>query len=402
MKSNLLKIFILIITMLYSQLCKSQEPVFSQHNRNLIFMNPAYSGLKNIGTFSSSMRQQWPSITSKFSTQTISLDSPIIGKLSSSFSYIRNFEGEGFLISNYIRTGVSYPIPIIDRGNGFMTLKIGLEYQNYRRSVDWSKLIFLDELHPVKGNIYSSSFIPPLESVKAVEDNFNLGFLLVSQTSHRKKNKKIRSNYNTYYVLGASAHNIVKRSDAFLSANYFIPRKMTVHGELWWNKTNHIEKRSIWNKLSILKHSFLYQQQSIFKTLQLGILETDFYPFNFGFFLRSQISTIDNNQRRRESVYFKIGFNKITSRLNTNLSFSKDFTISSLRNNTSGTNEIVLTISTLKYGFFTNEINQKKKKIKNDIKTSCNFYKTSGFSGNLQKGEINPVLKNKTNKRGIF
>ena len=91
----------------------------------------------------------------------------------------------------------------------------------------------------MKGNIYSSSFIPPLESVKAVEDNFNTGFLLVSQNYHGK------SKFNTYYVLGASAHNIVKRSDAFLSTNYFIPRKITVHGELWWNKTNHIEHRSM-------------------------------------------------------------------------------------------------------------------------------------------------------------
>ena len=158
-KKKYLFIVYLISTLINSPKVNGQEPVFGQFNLNPIYMNPALSGLNNVWSLGMNFRQQWPSVTSKFLTQSISIDSPIHGRLSGSLLYLKNIEGEGFLNSNYIRNGTSYSVPLFSNKGTSIVWKFGLEYQYYSRSIDWSRLVFLDELHPLYGDIYNSSFI---------------------------------------------------------------------------------------------------------------------------------------------------------------------------------------------------------------------------------------------------
>ena len=85
-----------------------------------------------------------------------------------------------------------------------------MEYQYYRRYIDWSRLV-LDELHPIHGDIYSTSFIIPQEFTRTVNNNFNLGSIITLQNKEGNK-----SRLNKYLIIGASVHNVIKRSDAFI------------------------------------------------------------------------------------------------------------------------------------------------------------------------------------------
>lgn len=395
-KKKYLFIVYLISTLINSPKVNGQEPVFGQFNLNPIYMNPALSGLNNVWSLGMNFRQQWPSVTSKFLTQSISIDSPIHGRLSGSLLYLKNIEGEGFLNSNYIRNGTSYSVPLFSNKGTSIVWKFGLEYQYYSRSIDWSRLVFLDELHPLYGDIYNSSFIIPLVNSNS-SHNVHFGSLISINKIEGSNTGKKKVKHNKYILLGAAIHNLnSKTRDGFMTNNYFIPRKYTLHGEIWWNKKS-------WDAISILKHSFFYQEQSVLKTLQIGIIETDFAPFSIGTFYRLQLTRIQNDNNPQESFYLKVGFNKaFSNNLSLTVAYSRDFTSSELSTSTNGINEISIIIRSIEYGLFTNEEKERKRRLNSQIKTSCQFY--SAFDGNVFQGGINPTMKknSKNNKNGIF
>ena len=394
MRKSIIQTVLFILIAFVSINSYAQEPVFSQYNLNPIIMNPSLAGINNQWSLYANLRQQWPSLTSKFLTNSISFDTPLNNSFSSSVSFLKNSEGEGFLTSEYFRSSVSHEIVKLKNINDLnFTIRIGMEYQYYRRYIDWSRLVFLDELHPIHGDIYSTSFIIPQEFTRTVNNNFNLGSIITLQNKEGNK-----SRLNKYLIIGASVHNMIKRSDAFIFNNYFIPRKYTIHGDFWWNKNS-------FKRLSIIKQSFFYQQQNVFRTLQIGLFETEFQsnPLIFGAFYRSQGILIDNDNDTFESLYFKVGFRHISKKYNLGIKicYSRDFTISELRNNTNGINELVLKIHSLRYGIFMNEEKERRKKITNNIKSSCQFYSDWDYNGNLHNGNFNPVI-DKQSSDGLF
>ena len=175
------KCYLILIYSFCSLINFAQEPVFGQFNQSPIYMNPSLSGHNNVWSLNLNLKQQWPSITSKFLTQSISFDTPIYQRLSGSFCYLKNNEGEGFLKSNYYRGGLSYFVPISMKRGRSVSWKIGLEYQNYSKTIDWTRLVFLDQLHPLLGNINSTSFIPPTTDLTNT-NNFHFGTLLEFNT----------------------------------------------------------------------------------------------------------------------------------------------------------------------------------------------------------------------------
>ena len=403
MKIKKLHIYLafLLSVLFGNQKINCQEPVFSQFNMNPIYMNPALSGINNVWSLGLNLRQQWPTVTSKFLTQSISFDTPLAPfarRSSFSICYLRNIEGEGFLNSNYIRSGISYMIPLIpnQRNKNNMSLKLALEYQNYSRSIDWSRLIFLDELHPLHGDIYNSSFIAP-NNFSNNSNNFHFGTLITMNKNEGSEKRKRNVKFSRYILLGFAAHNMVERGDNFIYSNYFIPKKYTFHGEIWWNDREFEQ----FSGIRIMKHSFFYQQQSVFRTLQIGLFETDFLPFNFGVFYRQQATRIKTDSDPYESIYLKLGFKKpLANNLSMTFAFSKDFTISNLKTHTNGINEFSIIIKSMKYGILTNAEKEKTYKLKNQ--TSCQFYKE--YDGNLYSGGLNPLINSnrKKNKKGMF
>ena len=66
--------------------------------------------------------------------------------------------------------------------------QFGFHYQNISKNIDWSRMVFSDELDPYLGNVYSTNFIIP-NSNRFNTSNLALGTVI---TYHVKRGSKTR------------------------------------------------------------------------------------------------------------------------------------------------------------------------------------------------------------------
>ncbi len=372
----------------------SQEPIFTQFCLNPIYINPALAGYENNFKFSTNQRFQWPSIPSQFNTTSLALDS-WQNLTNSGFSsmYVRNVEGEGSLTTTSFSVGAAYRL--FDKGQSPIKFQFGIQYQHIRKRIDWSRLVFSDELDALYGDIFSSAFIPPnLNSYH--QNNLSLGSVFTYRI--RKGITRIGRDYAKMDIdseLGFAVHNFVQRRNGFIFPDQLNPRKFTLHGNFLMN----IYKR----KASTgIRPNFIYQQydEHDLKTAQIGC-DVMMYPLNYGVFYRHQMSTLRENYRPIESLGFIIGFRKnISSNMSISFSYSADFTISQLTGSTSGIHEFVLVIESKTGGLFSGAINEKRKNKfkKRSIPCFDKFNQNSIISTRMGALNPNPNFKNiKTN-----
>lgn len=382
--------YILFFVLMYSEFY-SQEPIFTQFCLNPIYVNPALAGYENNFKLSTNQRFQWPNIPSQFNTTTVALDS-WQNMTNSGFSsmYTRNIEGEGSLTTTTFSSGLAYRL--FDKGKSPVKVQVGFQYQHIRKRIDWSRLVFSDELDALYGDIFSSAFIPPdLNSYHL--NNLSLGGVFTYRI--RKGVTRIGRNYANMDLdseLGFAVHNFVQRRDGFIFPNQLSPIKYTVHGSFLMNVYSRRASTGI-------RPNFIYQQydNNDLKTAQIG-LDAMMYPLNYGIFYRHQMSTIRENSKPRESLGFIIGYRKnYSSNMSITFSYSADFTISQLGGSTAGTHEFVLVIESITGGLFSGLINENRRKKFKERPMPCydKFNPRSVINTNM--GPLDPNPKFKTN-----
>ena len=152
-------LFILVIILSFN--CKAQEPVFSQYYFNPIYLNPALAGIDNNFRIFMNGRNQWGKVPSSFNTNSVAFDTwENNTNTALSFMYSTGVEGEGFLRTNNFFAGGAYRL--FDVFPSPVAWQFGFQYQNIAKQIDWSRLVFSDELDPYLGDIYTSNFIAPL------------------------------------------------------------------------------------------------------------------------------------------------------------------------------------------------------------------------------------------------
>lgn len=143
----------------------AQDFRFSQFDLNPIYMNPAYSGANKDLRIGVNYRNQWFNVPGKtlpgpLSSYNLALDKRfgniLIGGLS--FNLFQSFKGEGLYKHTHAGFNYSWHMPL--KTNNFsLFIGLGLSYNNL--NLDYTKLVFTDQITIQDGYLSTpSSFIP--------------------------------------------------------------------------------------------------------------------------------------------------------------------------------------------------------------------------------------------------
>jgi len=156
--------FLLVAVLLMScgMMVRAQDPIFSQAYLSPIYLNPAATGAgEHDLRFSAIYRRQWWTIPSQFSYTALSVDK-YIPSLRGGFGLLATHSSEGYLRQTGVYGSYSYTIcsaSLSAAENGELPkwfLAMGLQFGVTQRRIDFSKLVFSDQLD-VDGVIPGSS-----------------------------------------------------------------------------------------------------------------------------------------------------------------------------------------------------------------------------------------------------
>ncbi len=148
-----LKKSLLLLFVGCSMLGFAQDPEFTQFYANPIYLNPAMSGTHGCPRVNFNYRNQWPSITGAFVTNTVSYDQ-YINSLHGGISVqmMNDMAGQNTINWNALNLAYSYHLNLSKK----YTLLFGVSAGWNQKFLNWSKLTFGDMIDPRKGFIYQT------------------------------------------------------------------------------------------------------------------------------------------------------------------------------------------------------------------------------------------------------
>jgi type IX secretion system PorP/SprF family membrane protein len=318
---KIIKYILILVALSFVSQIKAQDPNFSQFFMNEVYYNPALTGINDGLRMGTSYRNLWGPIPSKFNTGSVFVDGAGVNKMGLGLLASMDVEGEGKLRTTAIAGNYSYRM--LEARN--FRLQLGIQGQYVRKQVDWSQLVFSDQMDEVFGNINSSSFIVPQMDITQYVD-FGSGVALKFNAGGKTSGQ----NKTMTGTFGLAVHHLAQPKDAFVGGGIgYLPRKLVVHFE-----------SKIISPSVIYAPAFIYEKQSNITTFQAGL---NFSKLNMfaGVWFRNRSFTF--SPRNYDSFIFNIGLSKKTKN-NTKLrmGYSYDFTVSRLQTSSFGTHEISL------------------------------------------------------------
>jgi type IX secretion system PorP/SprF family membrane protein len=241
------KYYLIIIVLLNISTKKSysQDPEFTQFYANPLYLNPAFAGTNNCPRLTLNYRNQWPSLSGTYVTNSISYDQEI-----------NNLGGVGLLITHDVAaktistfnvSGIyAKAIPL----TRILSLRVGFQATFFQKTLDWSKLTFGDMIHSRRGFVHQTKEIT--RGGKKIGVDFSGGVLLYSET----------------FYAGIAAHHLNEPQESLiLSDKSKLPLKLTGHIgamlDLPGNKYS--------SDIVKVSPNLLFRQQGTFQQLNLGM-----------------------------------------------------------------------------------------------------------------------------------
>lgn len=218
MIKQLLLFFILILGAFQ---VRAQDPRISQYYNQPLYVNPAYAGMGGLFRAGVIYQKLYFKLPTGFSTYNISLDmqAPKIGGLG--LNITSDVEGTGYLRTNAVEGIYSYAIhPDLKHKNNL--IQVGFKAGIYSQSLDYSKLVFKDQLDANLGlvNTNNGTTGATIASGPYYFGDFSVG-VLGRFNQLKKGNKKIIA---THYW-GLSIAHITQPMQSFLKQNSNLPSK---------------------------------------------------------------------------------------------------------------------------------------------------------------------------------
>ncbi len=187
------------LLLLFSLLGNAQDPSFSQFYANRIYLNPAFTGLESGLSVAGVARMQWLNVDYGFRTYgfSVEIQEPFI-KSGFGLNLLSNTEGLAQLKTTMVGLSYSYTIPMVKHNIHF-----GFQASWFQKSVDWSKIIFSDQLDPVYGAIYPTSAVPVLDRVSYTD--FDAGVIWRFSSDLKLGKRKYRDVLSS---IGVSVHHL--------------------------------------------------------------------------------------------------------------------------------------------------------------------------------------------------
>ena len=222
----MLKNFTLFFFLLLVSIAHGQDPSFSQFHASRIYLNPAFTGLEQGISLAGVYRMQWKNVDYGFKTYqaTVEIQEPFI-RSGFGLSLFQDVEGLPELTTTSVGVSYAYTLPM-DGHN----VHIGMQALWFQKSVDWSKIVFSDQLDPVFGNIYPTNAVMGAERVNYAD--FNVGALWRFDASFKIGKKKFKNTRNSLGVSLNHAPYVFKNTngnESFQNLNTRTAPRLTMH-----------------------------------------------------------------------------------------------------------------------------------------------------------------------------
>jgi type IX secretion system PorP/SprF family membrane protein len=186
----------------------SQDVSFSQYNAARLYLNPAFSGTDSALLISTGYRNQWPKMSSPYQSFYFSADNYYhFMSAGFGFNYIQDYEMNGVFTKTRYEFNWSPHITLFHKR---AVLKLGFQAAYCENKVDWSKLVYGDQIDPSHGFIHNTWEVPG-RSKKSYAD-FTQGFLI----------------YSNHYYGGVVVSHITEPDVGMISTSK-LPIKLTIH-----------------------------------------------------------------------------------------------------------------------------------------------------------------------------
>ncbi len=342
-----------------------QDPSFSQFYNNSLYSNPAFAGCISGTRIVLSSRMQYTNVENNnlwnsFNTEKLSLDFNIgtrDGLLNGIGLMITSDQEGGFLTTTKLGIPISFVVVLKKKSKKSkqnLLLQVGGAASILFTSVDWSNMVFTDQLDPIYGNVNGTSFQTPQNNLKPKLD-VDAGAVLNYNFSFNGKGD------NNKLLVGYAAHHITQPNRSLKGFEYStsnLPIKHTVFAQCFIVSKNNndlgFEPLIVYESQAKM-NTFLFGSSFKWKTYSIGIYNRSFNNADALIICLSTIVNTDNRGPKRKKSFI--------------ISYSYDITISGLSNRSGGSHEISLIadIDRSLLGYF----NFKRKKIQGKDSAPC-------------------------------
>ncbi|MFO8088051.1 MAG: PorP/SprF family type IX secretion system membrane protein [Bacteroidales bacterium] len=336
MRAILLNLLITIIVLPF--IGKAQDANFTQFYNNPIYYNPANAGITDGLEIRTAYRKLWPGIGGGFRNMTLSADvaEPAIN---GGIGLIVHSGDEGGQVRESM-AGLMYSYRLHLIRNKFY-LQMGLQATAVEKRIHEDGLIFSDQLDPLHGNVYPTSFqganydqVVYPDFATGIAARFNIGEYA---TGHAR----------TTHIVGLAFAHITQPDESFVGLESRRPLKTVVHAQSVIPLNAHYRRN---DPKRALAPGIIYERQDMFQTVSTG-LNIMLEPIYAGAWYRSNYLVAENVNIN--AFVLLIGLTKeLSPELKMNLGYSYDITTSKLSNATAGAHEITLSFSFNDYSFF--------------------------------------------------
>lgn len=310
-------VIVLIVGLIFPS--KAQDPQFSQYYAAPLYLNPALTGINQLGRAGVNYRNQWPSLPVGFETYSFYFDYNIDDH-NSSVGLIVNTDQEGRLGLRSTSVGAIYAYEA--RLNYRWTFRPALQVSYYQRDLNFANLTFGDQfdntglVRPVSSEVFSTGL-----SAKFLD--FSSGGIL----------------YSPRLWLGISVHHLSEPNQSIAGGNAPLRKKFSLHGgyRFYFSDFNPSARNTGYRERSFTP-SMNYKAQDDFDQLDMGVYLT-LEPVVFGLWYRGIPVKTFRGVASNEAIIVMTGF----MMKQTTIGYSFDYTISELSIGTGGAHEISLT-----------------------------------------------------------
>jgi type IX secretion system PorP/SprF family membrane protein len=208
---NIRLINIVIVSVLSTLLCYTQDPYFSNFALNLVYINPSYVSSVTNPEIAASYRNQWPALSGAFINYGASVSFPL-KKFQSGFGFyfMNDLQGGGIITSTSLNCIYAYKIKI----NNSINLNAGLQASYLFENLNPENLVFESDLRNASGPSYGD------EAFDILKNNFwdfSLGFM---------------AEVNRLIYIGFSVQHLTRPGRYFSTAdNNILYRKYSLHAQ---------------------------------------------------------------------------------------------------------------------------------------------------------------------------
>ena len=324
---------ILFICFIICKYTEGQDPSFSQFYNNALYYNPAFAGCLSGTRIALSSRMQYTNVDNNnlwksFNTEKVSVDfnfgtrSDIINGIG--LMLTSDQEG-GFLTTTKLGIPLTFivPLKINKKKNKIIFFQVGVAASVLFSSVNWSDMVFTEQLDPIYGNVNGTSFQFPENNIKPKLD-FDFGAVMNYDFNGKGGNSKL--------LLGFAVHHLTQPNRSLMGFEYKtskLPIKHSVFAQCFFvfRKNNLAFDPLFVYETQAKMHTFLFGGNFRWKAYSIGLYNRTYNNSDALIICLSSLFNVKNYGKRQQSYI---------------ISYSYDITVSGLSNRSGGSHEISL------------------------------------------------------------